>query len=167
LIETALNLAKIKGLIISLDLSSYNIVDENRDFLLDMTKKYVDILFANEEEAKAFTKEQEYDKALDFMSNYCDIAILKIGAEGSMIAFNGEKTIIRPEIVNSIDTTGAGDLYASGFLYGYINSLPVKKCGQIASLLATNVIQIIGTKLTEDQWINIKQNIEIIINNIQ
>jgi sugar/nucleoside kinase (ribokinase family) len=155
LIETALKIAKDKGLTVSLDLASYNVVEENREFLLDMTKKYVDILFANEEEAKAFSKEQDYHKALDFMSNYCNISILKKGAGGSMISCNGDKTNIDIKPVKSIDTTGAGDLYASGFLYGYINSLSIEKCGQIGSLVAANVIQVIGTKLTEQQWFNI------------
>ena len=163
LIESALKMAKTKGLKVSLDLASYNVVEENRDFLLDMTKKYVDILFANEDEAKAFSKEQENEKAIDFMSNYCLISVLKTGASGSVIAYNGQKIKIGINPVKSIDTTGAGDLYASGFIYGLINDLPLEKCGKIGSLTAANVIQVIGPKISEKQWIDIKQNIKIII----
>ena len=165
LLETALKVAKDKGLTVSLDLASYNVVAENRDFLLDMTKKYVDILFANEEEAKSFSKEQDNDKALDFMSNMCNLSILKKGSDGSIISYNGIKTHISTEPVKSIDTTGAGDLYAAGFIYGLINSLPIDKCGQIASLTAANVIQVIGTKLSDKTWNSIKQKIDVIINN--
>ena len=159
LIESALKMAKAKSLTVSLDLASYNVVDENRDFLLDMTKKYVDILFANEEEAKSFSKEQNFDKALDFMSKYCALSILKKGAEGSSVATNGQVINISIDKVKSIDTTGAGDLYASGFLFGLANSLPIEKCGQIGSLTAASVIQVIGTKISEKQWVKIREKI--------
>jgi len=163
LIEAALKMAKETGLLVSLDLASYNVVEDNRDFLLEMTKKYVDILFANEEEAKTFTKEKKHENALEFMSEFCNISILKEGSKGSLISCNGEKTKISIDPVKSIDTTGAGDLYASGFLYGLINSLSIEKCGQIASLTAANVIQTIGSKISEEQWIAIKQKIEEIV----
>ena len=163
LIETALKMAKEKGLIVSLDMASYNVVDENRDFLLEMTKKYVDILFANEDEAKSFSKEQDYDAALDFMSKHCELAILKKGALGSTIASEGKKTNIDITPVESIDTTGAGDLYAAGFLYALIMGQPIIKCGLIASYIASKVIQVIGPKISEEQWGEIKQNIQKII----
>ena len=165
LIETALRTAKEKGLKISLDMASFNVVEHNRHFLLDMADKYVDILFANEEEAKAFANVQNEEKAVEIMNCYCELSILKRGSRGSVISFKGNKTVIDINPVKSIDTTGAGDLYAAGFLYGLINSLPLEKCGQIGSLTSANVIQVIGPKISDDKWTEIKQKIEAIIKN--
>ena len=160
LIETALKMAKEKGLKISLDMASFNVVEQNRHFLLDMADKYVDILFANEEEAKAFANVRNEEKAIEIMNCYCELAILKRGSKGSVVSFKGNKTVIEIEPVKSIDTTGAGDLYAAGFLYGMINSLPLEKCGQIGSLTSANVIQVIGPKISDDKWTEIKQKIQ-------
>ena len=162
LIETALKTAKEKGLIVSLDMASFNVVEQNRHFLLDMADKYVDILFANEEEAKAFANVKNDEKALEIMNCYCELAILKRGSKGSIIGFNGTKTVIDINPVKSIDTTGAGDLYAAGFLYGHANSLPLQKCGLIGSLTSEYVIQVIGPKIPDEKWIEVKQKIKVI-----
>lgn len=158
LLQNAAALAKVNGLKISLDLASFNIVEENLHFLKTYVEKYVDIVFANEEEAKAFTGE-EPEKALDIISTMCDIAIVKIGKQGSLIKKQNEKYIVNSIKANSIDTTGAGDLYASGFLYGLVNELPLPKCGEIGSLLAGKVIEVIGSKLSENTWEIIKDKI--------
>lgn len=143
--------AKKAGLKISLDLASYNVVEENRNFLHDFVKKYVNIVFANEEEAKSYTG-QNPKQALHNIAEECDIAVVKIGKEGSYIKHNGNVYTISAIKANSIDTTGAGDLYASGFLYGIINNLGFEKAGKIGSLLSGNVIETIGAKMTAEKW---------------
>jgi len=160
LIMEAMKRAKAEGLKVSLDLASFNIVEENVDFLKDVTQKYVDILFANEDEAKGFTCGLEGEKALDTMASMCELVILKKGVEGSLIRHQNKTYHIAVVPANSIDTTGAGDLYAAGFLYGWLNGLPLHKCGQIGALIAAKVIEFIGPKMDEDTWNIIRQEIE-------
>ena len=158
LIEIALKLAKEAGLTVSLDLASYNVVETNLDFLKRIVKDYVDIVFANEEEAKAFTGKPP-EKALNEMSGMSDIAIVKVGNKGSLI--KRRKEIVKTGIIQaqSLDTTGAGDLYAAGFLYGLIHNLSIDKCGQVGALLAGKVIEIIGAKIPEKTWQEIRKQI--------
>ncbi len=163
LIRRALEVAKARGLKVSLDLASFNVVTENLDFLHEMVARYVDILFANEDEAKAFTG-LAAEAALKRMSEMCDLVVLKLGNKGSLIKQGDEITQISALEANSIDTTGAGDLYAAGFLYGLIHQLPMQACGKIGSLLAGKVIEVIGPKMDEHTWEAIRQQIALMKN---
>jgi sugar/nucleoside kinase (ribokinase family) len=158
LIRKALELAKENRLVISLDLASFNVVEQNLEFLKEMTEKYVDVLFANEEEAKAFTGCSEKE-ALNAMAKLCNIAVLKLGSKGSMIQQNNQISVVGVIPVKSIDTTGAGDLYASGFLYGLINHMDLESCGKIGAILSGHVIEVIGPKMVNETWEQIKTKI--------
>ncbi len=151
LIIKALELAKKSNMLVSLDMASFNVVKANRDFLKDIIKKYVNIVFANEEEAKAYTIAEPED-ALHIFAEETNIAVVKIGKAGSMI--KRDKTIYHiPAIhANAIDTTGAGDLYAAGFLAGMIQNKSLEECGHIGSLIAGKVTEVIGAKLNDNQW---------------
>ena len=151
LVEVAAMLAKKNNLVVSIDLASYNVVEANRDFLEEIIKKYVDIVFANEEEAKAFTG-KEPPEALSEISKLCKIAVVKTGSKGSMVKRGKEVVQIDAIPANVVDTTGAGDLYASGFLYGLSNDMPLKRCGEIGALLAGSVIEVIGSKMPTAVW---------------
>lgn len=158
LLETSLKLAKENGLKVALDLASYNVVEENLDFLHDMVGKYVDIVFANEEESKAFSGMGPAG-ALEELSKLAQIAVVKVGGKGSLVK-QGDKVIsIKPIQAQPVDTTGAGDLYASGFLYGWMNNLGFEKAGYIGSLLAGTVIEVMGAKFGEDKWNEIRTKI--------
>lgn len=154
----AAELAKANNMKISIDMASFNVVEDNLEFLKEYVKNNVDIIFANEEEAKAFTG-KEPKEALDEIAEMCEIAVVKVGSKGSMVKNHDKIYMIDPIKANSVDTTGAGDLYASGFLYGLVNNMPLDKCGNIGSLCAGNVIQVIGSKMNNDTWNSIKQNI--------
>lgn len=158
LIEKAMSTAKKCGLKISLDLASYNVVELNLEFLKYLTEKYVDIVFANEEEAKAFTG-HEPEKALEKISGICDIAVVKIGEGGSYVKKGNEIHKAGVIKVNPIDSTGAGDNYAAGFLYGMVNNWPLDKCAKAGAILAGNVIEVIGATMDENRWANIKSAI--------
>ncbi len=150
LIEKAIDLAKKAGCKVSIDLASYNVVEANLDFLKKISSK-VDILFANEEEAKAFTG-KEPATALEEIAQTVDIAVVKTGKSGSMVKSDGKvykAGVIKAE---SIDTTGAGDLYASGFIYGMSKGLPFDKCAAIGSVVAGNVIEVVGAKMDDQRW---------------
>jgi sugar/nucleoside kinase (ribokinase family) len=151
LVERACIIAKQNKMKIALDLASYNVVDAKLADFKEILEKYVDIVFANEEEAKSFTG-FEPKKALDYLSSLCDIVIIKVGKDGSLIKSGEEIINIGTIPVQCIDTTGAGDLYASGFLYGYANGLPLDKCGLFGSVVAGHVIEIVGARMDQHRW---------------
>jgi sugar/nucleoside kinase (ribokinase family) len=139
-------------------MASFNVVEDNLEFLKDYVNNYVDIIFANEEEAKAFTG-KEPKEALDEIAEMCEIAVVKIGSKGSMVKRDGKVYMIDPIRVNPVDTTGAGDLFASGFLYGLCNNMSLEKCGKIGSMCAGKVIEVIGSKMSTETWEEIKSHI--------
>lgn len=159
LIRKACKLAKEAGCKVSIDLASYNVVEANKDFLYEIVSDFVDIVFANEEEAHAYTG-LEAEAALHEIAKHCDIAVVKIGKKGSLIKAYGTEYRADAIQANCIDTTGAGDLYASGFLYGMCEGLSFDKCGQIGSILAGNIVEVVGAKMDEDRWATIKTEIE-------
>lgn len=151
LIESAIKLAKENGLKVSIDMASYNVVEDNLDFLKRMAKDYVDIIFANEEEAKAFTGKNPKE-ALNEIAEMCDYAIVKIGKKGSYVKHKGETTHVGIIGIDALDTTGAGDLYAAGFLYGLVHKLNMKQCATMGSLLSGKVIENLGAKISDESW---------------
>jgi sugar/nucleoside kinase (ribokinase family) len=155
LVVAACQLAKEKKMKIALDLASYNVVDTMLADFKEIIEKYVDIVFANEEEAKSFTGLSP-EEALLNLSQLCEIAVVKVGSEGSWVKRGEEIIKIGTAQVNLKDTTGAGDLYASGFLYGYSRNENLEVCGQYGSLLAGHVIEIVGARMAHDRWKNIK-----------
>jgi len=159
LIKSIMAKAKSCGLKVSLDLASYNVVEANLELLKNLVEEYVDIVFANEEEAKAFTGEEPHE-ALIVISESCEIGVVKIGPKGSLIKAKENLHTVGVITANCIDTTGAGDMYAAGFLYGYVNNLPLEICGKIGAILAGHVIQVVGSKIEESTWAQIKELIK-------
>ena len=162
LIETACMLAKAKKMKVALDLASYNVVETNLQEFKKIIENYVDIVFANEEEAWVFTGLQP-EKALEQLTRTCEIAVVKVGPEGSWLKKNEEVIKVGPLTNQCKDTTGAGDLYASGFLYGYANDLNLKKCGLLGSLLAGKVIEVVGAKIDKEKWPEIRRGVSIVL----
>jgi sugar/nucleoside kinase (ribokinase family) len=162
LIETAVKIAKEHNIKVCLDLASFNVVEQNLEFLKDIVLNYVDIVFANEEEAKAFTGKAP-EEAVNIIARMCDIAVVKTGAKGSLVMQGDTLYRIEPIQCVSADTTGAGDAYSAGFIYGLSNELSLDKCGAIGSLLAGRVIEVIGAKMNEAVWNKIKADIACII----
>jgi sugar/nucleoside kinase (ribokinase family) len=162
LIETACMIAKDEKMKIALDLASYNVVESNLSDFREIIEKYVDILFANEEEAKAYTGLAPVE-ALDNISKICDIAVVKVGSEGSWIKRGTEVIRIGTAQVNLKDTTGAGDLYAAGFLYGYSRNCNLVLCGEYGSLIAGKVIEILGARMNDAIWDEIRNMISEIV----
>lgn len=158
LIETTFSRAKQMGMQNALDLASYNVVETNNDFLHKLVNKYVDIVFANEEEALAYTNKSP-EQAVDEISRNADITVVKIGKKGSIVKAFGKKYHIDPIDVECVDTTGAGDNYAAGFLYGLINNASFENCGYYGSLLSSTVIEQIGPRIPENKWNLIKEKI--------
>jgi len=146
LILNICKLAKKCGLKISMDMASYNLVEAMHPLVNELLKDYVDIIFANEEEAFAFTGKKERE-ALEILSSYCPVSVVKLGAEGSLVHINGETTVIPAVKAHCKDTTGAGDIFAAGFLYGLINDYPIAEAGALASKLGAKCVETIGARI--------------------
>lgn len=161
-VRRAIELAKAAGCRISIDLASYNVVEANLEFLHEIVEEYVDIVFANETEAEAFTGLPPRE-ALDSIARICDTAVVKIGKDGSMVRRGEELHFIKARPAAAIDATGAGDLYAAGFLYAHSIGMPLKTCGDIGSAIAAKVVEVVGTKIDQPRWNAAKKEINELI----
>ncbi|MDR0310231.1 MAG: PfkB family carbohydrate kinase, partial [Acidobacteriota bacterium] len=133
-------------------------IEARLDLVKDLARKYVSVLLANEDEARSYTGASDELEALEIMAREVDCAVVKVGKRGSYISLNNEITKIEPFGSGvALDTTGAGDLWASGFLYGLINGKPAADCGRIASLCGYEVCQVEGAHIPEDGWRRIRE----------
>jgi len=156
LVEAACKIAKANSMKIALDLASYNVVEAKLADFREIVEKFVDIIFANEEEAKAFTG-LDAETAVFRLSELCETAVVKVGSEGSWLKRGEEVIKIGTIPVNCKDTTGAGDLYASGFLYGVAMNDSLENCGLYGAILSGKVIEIIGARLDTAKWDEIRK----------
>jgi sugar/nucleoside kinase (ribokinase family) len=132
---------------VSLSLSDPFCVDRHRDAFLDLVKDHVDILFANEAEIEALYKVNSFEETVEQVRGHCEIAVLTRSEKGSVIVSADGLIEIKAEPVKQVvDTTGAGDLYAAGFLHGYTKGLPLKTCGRMASVVAAEIIAQVGAR---------------------
>ncbi|MCD4718274.1 MAG: adenosine kinase [Desulfobacula sp.] len=158
LMMAALKAARAAGSLIALDLASFEVVNASKDILEDIIKDYVDILIANEDEAEAYTGYDDEKKAIKKMSQYVTYAVLKIGKRGSYVSYNNNITKIKAQSGTvPKDTTGAGDLWAAGFLFGIAHGFSIEKSGQVASACGYEVCQVMGAQLSEEAWSRIKK----------
>lgn len=155
---TACKNARDKGIKVALDLASYNVVESFHSEFTEILSEYVDIIFANEDEARAFTGKEPME-ALNQLAAMCEIAVVKVGMDGSIIKRGDEIIKVGTIKVKSKDTTGAGDLYAAGFLYGLCKDDPLDMCGAYGSVLAGNVIEVVGPKMDAARWNKINRMI--------
>ena len=159
MLKKAISTAKAKGMKIAIDMASYNVVEENRDFLLDLINNYVDIVFANEKESFALTG-MEPEAALHYLAERCDIAVVKVGAKGAFAQRGQEIVTVPPMEADVIDTTGAGDMWAAGFLAGLVKGESLQKCGMMGAIVAKNIIEVVGAKMDDAHWEKIHAAIE-------
>jgi len=142
----AIELAHKHGTLVSLDLADPGVVRRNKALLEKLVRSSVDILFVNEEEALAFTGLKEED-AVRSLGELVKIAVVKIGKRGSLICADNEVVFVDAFPAKAIDTTGAGDSYAAGLLYGYCNGWDIARSGRLGSLLAARVVEHKGVRL--------------------
>ncbi len=157
LMLSILDSVKKAGALVSLDLASFTVVEASKRLLEEICERSVDILIANEDEARAFTGESDEKKTLAALSEKANLAVLKIGKRGSFVAHDGTTlTVNRMGDGGAIDTTGAGDLWAAGFLFGLVNGYPLEKCGKLGSACGYEVCQVIGAQIPDDGWKRIR-----------
>jgi sugar/nucleoside kinase (ribokinase family) len=166
LLETAVQHAKQEGVKISMDLASFEVVRNFRPRLMRLLESgNVDLVFANEDEARELIKGEEEEEenkdltssspesSLRFLANYCERAVVMLGAKGC-IARHG-KEMVRVSAIRetvTVDTTGAGDLFASGFLYGILNNLSLEDCCKMGCCTGGAVVRGLGGEIAEEGW---------------
>jgi sugar/nucleoside kinase (ribokinase family) len=131
----------------SFTLSDSFLVDRFRDEFLVLIPEKVDILFANDQELCSLFETDDFDKAIKLIAPMCEIATITRGASGSVVAHNGEVIAVAARPVDRVvDTTGAGDAYAGGFLAGFTQGLPLDRCAMIGNVAAGEVISRLGAR---------------------
>ena len=150
--KKSFTLARSLGVETALDFSSFGVVDACRGTFDELfAAGMIDIIIANEDEAFAYAGVKE-EAALDVLAGKAKVAVVKIGKRGALIAKDGKVTRVQAGAAKAIDTTGAGDLWASGFLYGYMNGWDMERSGNLGSVVSNEVVQVMGAQIPEDGW---------------
>jgi sugar/nucleoside kinase (ribokinase family) len=137
----AAGLARGAGRTVALTLSDAFVVERHREALLGFIETQVDVLFANESEICALFETADFEEAVSAVSGRCDIAAITRGEQGSVVVSAGNRHLVKARAVEAVvDTTGAGDQYAAGFMVGLATDRPLPECGALASLAAAEVI---------------------------
>ena len=143
----AFSAARAAGTKIAFTLSDVFCVERSRADYLAMIRDDFDILFCNHDEAKALYPEKTFEEILDTLQGQCEVVAITCGSKGSIILTPSERIDVAPIWVHEVvDTTGAGDLYAAGFLYGYTKGLPLAECGRLGSACASDIITHLGAR---------------------
>ncbi|MEM6883597.1 MAG: adenosine kinase [Verrucomicrobiota bacterium] len=154
LIKQVTTAASEAGCSISLDLASFEVVNASKEHLVELLENYVDVVFANEDEAQAYFPElSDYQGMATELAKVCKVAVVKLGSDGSIIA--SENQLHRVDclpIKQLTDTTGAGDLWASGFLTGWLRGQDLDKCGYLGSVMGAEIVQVMGADVPEERW---------------
>lgn len=152
LMEAICRTATEQSVQLSIDLASYNIVRDDLPFFRHLVQNYIDIVFANEEEACAFTgKDNPVEALREIAASKC-LAVVKLGSKGASARLGSEEVFVDARKVPVVDTTAAGDFFAGGFLYALNRGDTLGDCLSLGALLASHVIGVIGTRLPEETW---------------
>lgn len=146
-ITHAFDLAKKHGAKVAFTLSDVFCVERSREEFLNLCNNYIDILFCNESEIRAMYPGLDFPAILDKIQGSCELIAITCGDTGSIILTKEERIRVDAVPVKEVvDTTGAGDLYAAGFLYGLTHGMPLSKCGQLGSACASDIITHLGAR---------------------
>ncbi|MCQ2104921.1 MAG: adenosine kinase [Fibrobacter sp.] len=153
-------LARSLGVETALDFSSFGVVDACRKTFDELFEdKMIDIVIANEDEAFAYAGVKE-EAALDEIAKKAKVAVVKLGKRGALIAKDGVVTRVGAGAAKAIDTTGAGDLWAAGFIYGYMNGWDMERAGKLGSVVSNEVVQVMGAQIPESGWDRIRKELD-------
>ena len=147
----AAKIAKLSNTKIILSLSDSFCVDRHRKSFLELIDNYIDIVFCNETEVKSLFKKNKLESCKEDLSSLCELVVVTLGSKGSLIINQNKSELIRANLSGKvIDTTGAGDIYAGGFIHGLIKNYSLKKCGEIGSICAGKIITQLGSRSNFD-----------------
>lgn len=159
LAHKAMEFAHQAGAKISYDLGSFEVVKAHKKTIQELLSQYVDIVFANQEEVKELTQKGP-EEGCRMLAKTAEIAIVFLGKEGCLVG-NGSNIIHTPAFpVETVDTTGAGDLFAAGFLTGYLQGKSLEVCARYGSLAGAAIVQVRGVDLPESEWKRLKKQMQ-------
>ncbi len=147
--------AKEAGCELALDLASFEVIQANRAVIAELLDGFVDLVFANQDEAKVWNPAGAEAALAEFASRV-PVAVVKLGKDGALMARGSERVHVAAEMVEAIDTTGAGDCWAAGFLAGHLRGLPLIECGKIGALAGAAVVQVKGAQVPREGWLGVK-----------
>ncbi len=156
----AIETARDAGCAISLDLGSFEVIEAARDILADLLRDFVDIVFANEDEAAAIIGRNAPEEALNTLLSLCPTAAVKLGARGALLGRGEERARVPAETVQTVDTTGAGDCWAAGFLHGWLDGRPLEWCGRAGAVLGAEAVSRLGAVPPAEAWPNIRARLD-------
>lgn len=151
LTEKAMELAKKAGAKVSFDMASFEIAQQFHDQILDLLNGPIDIAFINEDEALALT-EFNPEATCDVVRGMCEIAVVLMGKDGCWVGNGTQSRYCSAFPVTPLDTTGAGDCFAAGFLHGFLSGFSLEKCAKLGALAGRAVVQILGAELSGETW---------------
>ncbi|MEG1980453.1 MAG: adenosine kinase, partial [Victivallaceae bacterium] len=152
--------AKAAGVKISLDLGTFELVRHQREHLEFVLKNYVDVVFANADEANEFCGVMPPEKQAGILSAPGVVCAIKLGAKGCCVGRDGVYQHVPSRMVTAKDTTGAGDLWQCGFLYGYLNGYSLAEAAELGAEIAAEVVQVLGAQITDERWNYICENLK-------
>jgi sugar/nucleoside kinase (ribokinase family) len=149
-VEKILALAKQAKAKVVLDLASFQVVEICRDFIEQILPS-IDIVLANEDEAKAYTGQGE-GASLEILAGKVETAVVKVGKKGVLLGRGQERYSVPAQLVKAIDTTGAGDLWASGFLFGLTQGMGLENAARLGCKVGSEVVQVMGAVIPDSGW---------------
>ena len=158
-IQKAVRIAKASNVKICFDVADPFVVERNRGDFLEFLKNNVDIVFANEPEISILFKSTKVDDTINKLMNIVKCGALKLGKKGSIVFNNSKKRRIEPNLISVKDTTGAGDMFAAGFLSSFFKTHDYKASGIAGSILAEEVVKINGAQLSKNRMSEIRTKI--------
>lgn len=156
LVKKTMQLAQEAGVKVSIDLASFEVVKEHSNLILELLTDYVDIVFANRDEVYALTGLPPYESCLK-LQEICPVCVILMGKDGCLVGSNGILLESPAFAAQVVDTTGAGDLFASGFLYGYLKGESLEKCARRGNYLGASATEITGTEFDQEKWTAIRR----------
>jgi sugar/nucleoside kinase (ribokinase family) len=140
----AVKVAAAANVPIALDVADPFVVGLTREVMMSLITDYADIVFCNDEEARALCGVENAEDALEILGDICETVVVKFGREGSAVRRAGETFKVGIHPVAAVDTTGAGDAYAGGFLYGYINGWNARRSADLGARVAAATVAQVG-----------------------
>lgn len=153
--ELSLRLAREMGVCVSLDLSNFSVVQQHRDKIFEWIGRYVDVLFGNEDEVRILTGLSPEEGCMK-LQEMCSIVVMTKGANGCLIGHRGELIEVPAFSAKVVDTTGAGDYFSAGFIYGCLHHYSLVDCARIGHRMGSAITELVGTDLPEEKWDEIR-----------
>jgi len=165
LVKNAMRMAKKAGAKISIDLASFEVVRNYHPLILSLLKDYVDIVFCNEDEAKELSSNASIEEASDLLGSYCQVAVITLGPKGCLVNSDGQRIFCPTTPVQCIDSTGAGDIFAAGFLHMFLQGYSLQECAKVGHILGRAVLQVLGAQLPDNVWKEVLNEIQLVKEN--